>query len=110
MRNKAKMWNAGEERILRDGVRKNLTYAQLAKILHRSKDSIAGKVQVLRIGKKKVNLIPWSTNQENEIIKMRSMGWDSKHISQRVRRSVHSVNCKFAQLLKQKKIPHLYNK
>ncbi len=110
MKNKAKPWSAGEERILRDGVRRNLTYAQLAKILHRSKDSIAGKVQVLKIGKKKVNLIPWSTNQENEIIKMRSMGWDSKHISQRVRRSVHSVNCKFAQLLKQKKIPHLYNK
>ena len=110
MRNKPKAWDSGQERNLREGLKRNLTYAQLAKILNRSKDSVSGKIQVLRLGKKKVNLIPWSTNQENEIIKMRSMGWDSKHISQRVRRSVHSVNCKFAQLLKQKKIPHLYNK
>ena len=110
MRNKPKAWDSGQERILRDGVKRNLTYAQIAKILHRSKDSVAGKVQVLKLGKKKVNLIPWSTNQENEIIKLRNSGFETSQISNMVHRSINSVNCKIAQLLKQKKIPHIYNK
>lgn len=110
MRNKPKPWTAGQERILRDGVRKNLTYAQLGKILNRSKDSVSGKIQVLKLGKKIVNPIPWTTTQENEIIRMRSSGFEASQIAQRVRRSINSVNCKFAELLKQKKIPHIYNK
>ena len=46
----------------------------------------------------------------DDIIKMRSMGFDAKEIAKMVRRSVHSVNCKIAQLLKQNKIRRIYNK
>lgn len=98
-------WSKEEENILDNGYKNKISIKEIAKVLDRKVSSVKAKADSLKLGQKYHTRDKWTKEEDEMLISLYKDNKSSKEISDKIKRSISSVNYRITKLNLPSKYP-----